>query len=100
MTIQTNGSHPEEPRPAAPRAEATHQITIAITAADLALLDEVSKGNYSDGIRLALRALRAQRVELKRIKARMEADPTSVVSHDELQRRLAEKKAAPYVLAP
>jgi len=76
------------------------RITITITAEDLALLDEVSNGNRSEGVRLALRALRVQRVELKRIKARMEADPASIVSHEELQRRLTEKKAALHVLAP
>lgn len=115
MTIQTNGIHTEDPKSGRPLLDVTSQprpITITLTAEDLALIDEVGKGNYSEGVRLAIRTLRAQRVELQHIKARLEADPSSVVSHDELQRRLAvkseahlleevrAKKAASHVLAP
>lgn len=96
MVEATNGVHnePKASHPLLSAGEAAQCITITITAEDLALFDEVSNGNRSEGVRLALRALRVQRIELKRIKTRMEADPTSVVSHEKLQRRLAKKKAA------
>jgi Arc/MetJ-type ribon-helix-helix transcriptional regulator len=97
MTIQTNGIHTEDPKPGRPSLDVTSQprpITITLTAEDIALLDEVGQGNYSEGVRLAIRALRTQRAELQRILARLEADPTSVVSHDELQHRLAIKAEA------
>lgn len=115
MTVQTNGIHTEATKPGRPPLDAAGQlqsITITLTAEDLALLDEVGKGNYSEGVRLAVRTLRAQRAELQRIMARLEADPSNVVPHDELQRRLAvkseahlleevrTKKAVPHVLAP
>ena len=69
------------------------QILITLTEKDLALLDEMAQGNRSEGVHHALQAWRAQVAELKRIKARMAADPTSVVSYEELLHRLAEKKA-------
>ncbi|MFZ4657089.1 MAG: hypothetical protein ACOYNY_08770 [Caldilineaceae bacterium] len=115
MTIQTNGIYTEAPKPERPPLDATGQpwsITITLTTEDLALLDEVGKGNYSEGVRLAIRTLRTQRAELQRIMARLEADPSSVVTHDELQHRLSAKseahligevrtkKAVPHVLAP
>lgn len=103
MTFQTNGVYPKDPKQSSQPGDGagqTQRITITLTIEDLALLDEVGKGNYSEGVRLAVCTLRAQRAELKRIMACMEADPTSVVSHDELQRRLAETKAVPHVLAP
>jgi hypothetical protein len=88
MTIQTNGIYTEAPKPERPPLDATGQpwsITITLTTEDLALLDEVGKGNYSEGVRLAIRTLRTRRAELQRIMARLEAAPNSVVLHDELR---------------
>ena len=84
-------------------SESTQRITVALAPADIALLDEISHGNPSEGIRLALRAWRREAAarlnEAARIAAAIEADPTRVVSHDELQQRLATKKAVHHAVA-
>lgn len=107
MTVQTNGFHDEEPKrssamPAYPSATnaSTQPITVMLTAEEISFLAEVGKDNPSEGVRIALRALRAQQAELKRIIAGMEATPASVVAQDELQRRLAQKKASLHAVAP
>jgi Arc/MetJ-type ribon-helix-helix transcriptional regulator len=84
-------------------SESAQRITVVLTPEDIALLDEISHGNPSEGIRLALRAWRREAAarlnEAARIVAEIEADPTRVVAHDELQQRLATKKAARHVMA-
>lgn len=96
MTIQTNGIHTKNPKLGRAPLDATGQprsISLTLTTEDLALLDEVRKGNHSEGVRLAVRTLRAQRAERQRIMARLKPEPSSVTAHDELQRRLSIKIA-------
>ena len=82
---------------------ATKRITITLTDEDLALLDGVSQGNRSDGVRLALRAWHREQTatlaDVARIAAEVEADPSMLVSHEELMRRLSAKKAAQHAVA-
>ena len=79
------------------------QMLITLTEAEAALLDGVAQGNRSEGVRLALRAWRreqkARLAEVARIVAEVEADPSTLVSNDEVLRRLAAKKAALHAVA-
>ena len=81
-----------------------HTVTVTLTDEDLTLLEQVGEGSYSEGIRLALRAWRresaARLTVAVRIATEIQTDPASLVSHEELQRRLAEKNPLSHVVAP
>ena len=85
-----------------PKTSASAQyITVAIAPEDLTLLDEISHGNPSEGIRLALRAWRRESAarlnSAARIAAAIEADPERVVAHDELHQRRSAFRGRPTI---
>lgn len=86
------------------KTECLHTVAVILTDEDLTLLEQIGQGSCSEGIRLALRAWRresaARLSAAVRIAAEIQADPASLVSHEDLQRRLAEKTAALHAVAP
>lgn len=83
----------------------TVRITISLTEDDVAFLDSLKYGgmqtvnqNRSAGVRWALRALhrenKALLSEVRRIQAEIEADPSQIVTEEELERDIAAKVAA------
>lgn len=82
----------------------TVRITITLTEDDLALLDSIKHGGErtieqkrSAGVRWALRAFRREQkallAEVQRSKAEIEADPSLIVTEEELEREIAAKIA-------